>query len=239
VHSHDVRFVDRVFRLLERVEYRRADAIADKQEIYRLRYAAYTRSAVVTLGTSGTFHDAYDETDNAWLIGVFIDDELASSVRFHVSASLAAPLPVVKAFPDLIEPLLSEGRTVIDGTRFVSNLEFTQRHSELPFLTLRASFMAGEFFHADFITVACLVDHEAFYRRMFAGVPWSEPRPYPLFKRPLVLIGHDRTSKAKALERCPFFASTACEREALFKRSSNAGDVCAAIGQKAEIEAVA
>jgi hypothetical protein len=238
VQGHDIRFLDRVFRLLERVEYRRAETLADKQEIYRLRHAAYTRSGAVTLGPSGMFHDADDETHNAWLVGVFIDDELASSVRLHVSASPAAPLPVVKAFPDEVMPLLRAGRTVIDGTRFVSELGFSQRHSELPFLTLRATFMASEFFDADYITVACQVEHQAFYRRMFGGVPWSGLQPYPLFHRPLVLIGHDRSSKAFAFERCPFFASTALEREAVFKRSSNAaGDMFEKIGRTAEIEA--
>ncbi len=238
MQSHDIRFVDRVFRLLERVEYRRADTLADKQAIYRMRHAAYARAGIVTLGPSDLFHDGDDETDNAWLIGVFIDGELASALRLHVSADPSDPLPVVKAFPDVVMPLLSAGRTVIDGTRFVASFEFSQRHSELPFLTLRASFMAGEYFDADFITVACLIEHQAFYRRMFGGVPWTGLRSYPLFSRPLVLIGHDRTSKAFAFERCPFFASTVSEREALFKHSSNAAaEILGATGWRDEIEA--
>ena len=39
------------------------------------------------------FHDAMDEKNNAWLIGVFIDGELAGALRLHISASLLAPLP--------------------------------------------------------------------------------------------------------------------------------------------------
>ena len=63
---------------------------------------------------------------------------------------------------------------VIDGSRFVSSLKFSKRYSELPYLTLRASFMAGEFFDADFITVACLPEHQAFYRRMFGATLWCD-----------------------------------------------------------------
>ncbi len=238
VENQEIRFVDRVFRLLEHVTYRRADTAADKQAIFRMRHAAYARAGTIEPGPSGLFSDAFDETDNAWLIGVRLDGDLASALRLHDSASLAAPLPVANTFPDVIRPLLRSRRTIIDATRFVAKLEFSQRYSEIPYLTLRASFMAGEFFDADFITAACLVEHQAFYRRMFGGVPWCEPQPYPNFKRPMALIGHDcRTLKNSTLDRYPFFASTASERETLFSRSSNhVGDMFEAIGRPAESE---
>jgi hypothetical protein len=63
------RFADRVLRLLERVEYRRADSPADKAAIYRLRHDAYMRAGTVEPRPSGMFHDAMDQKDNAWLIG--------------------------------------------------------------------------------------------------------------------------------------------------------------------------
>ena len=65
------RFVDRVLRLLERSEYRRADRLSDKQAIYRLRHEAYMRAGTVEARPSGMFHDPLDETDNAWLIGLY------------------------------------------------------------------------------------------------------------------------------------------------------------------------
>jgi hypothetical protein len=239
VAAQDNRFVDRVFRLLERVEYRRADSLAEKRAIYRMRHAAYARAGTVDVGPSGLFCDAFDETANAWIIGVFLDGELASSVRLHIAASPAAPLPVASTFPNAIGPLLRAGRTLIDPTRFVAKLEFSQRHAEIPYVTLRASFMAGEFFDVDFMTAACLAEHQAFYRRMFGGVAWAQPQPYPHFNRPMALIGYDcRMLKGAALERYPFFASTAVERRALFGQSSNAAeDVFEAIGRRAKTEA--
>ena len=169
------RFADRVLRLLERVEYRRADSPADKAAIYRLRHDAYMRAGTVEPRPSGMFHDAMDETDNAWLIGVFIDGELASALRLHISASLRVPLPELASFPDLIEPHLAAGRTLIDASRFVSSLEFSQRYSEIPYLTLRPTFLAEEFFAADYVIAGCLAEHQAFYRRMFGAVAWSAP----------------------------------------------------------------
>ena len=97
-------------RLLEKVEYRRADSPADKAAIYRLRHDAYMRAGTVEPKASGLFHDPMDETDNAWLIGVFIDGTLASALRLHISASLRAPLPELASFPDLVAPHLAAGR---------------------------------------------------------------------------------------------------------------------------------
>jgi hypothetical protein len=92
------RFADRVLRLLERVEYRRADSPADKAAIYRLRHDAYMRAGTVEPRPSGMFHDAMDEKDNAWLIGLFIDGELAGALRLHVSASVLAPCQSLRRF---------------------------------------------------------------------------------------------------------------------------------------------
>ena len=148
------RFADRVMRLLETVEYRRADSPADKEAIYRLRHDAYMRAGTVEPKPSGMFHDAMDEKDNAWLIGLFIDGELAGALRLHISASLFAPLPELTSFSDLIEPHLAAGQTLIDGSRFVSRLEFSQRYSEIPYLTIRPTLLAAEFFAADYGSVS-------------------------------------------------------------------------------------
>ncbi|HVP98364.1 MAG TPA: hypothetical protein VMS87_03745 [Roseiarcus sp.] len=228
------RFADRVTRLLERVQYRRADSRAEKEAIYRLRHEAYMRAGTVEPRRSGMFHDPMDETDNAWLIGVFIDGELASALRLHISASLRAPLPELASFPDLIEPHLAAGRTVIDASRFVSSLEFSQRYSEIPYLTLRPTFLAEEFFVADYVIAGCLVEHQAFYRRMFGAVRWSAPRPYPHFKRSMALMAYDcRTQREGIHKRYPFYRSTQAEQTRLFQRSSNVADrVLEAIGRR-------
>jgi hypothetical protein len=216
------RFADRVARLLERVEYRRADSPADQSAIYRLRHDAYVRAGTIEPRPSGLFHDAMDETDNAWLIGVFIDGELASALRLHISASLSAPLPTLAPFSDILEPLLRADNLIIDVTRFVAKLEFSQSYSEIPYLTLRPAFIAEDFLRADFIIAACRAEHQAFYQRMFGGVPWSAPRPYPLLKRPMALVGHPcDTLRETVYRRHPFYRSTAREQQSLFSRSSS------------------
>jgi hypothetical protein len=185
------------------------------------------------------FHDPLDEVANAWLIGLYIDGDLASALRLHISASPSAPLPATGAFRDLIEPHLRAGRMIIDATRFVSKLEYSVEYSEIPYITLRPTFLAEEFFGADYVTAACLVEHQAFYRRMFGGVPWCLPREYPNFKRPMAFLGYDCRARREAIhERYPFYRSTESERVRLFCRSSNStDDPSLAIGREAAREA--
>lgn len=234
--SQHSRFSDRVLSLLERVEYRRADTQEEKAAIYRMRHDAYTRAGTVEPRPSRMFHDPYDETPNAWLIGLFIDGDLASSVRLHISASVTAPLPAMIVYPDILGPHLQAGRMVIDASRFVSRLEYSQRYSEMPYITLRPTFLAEEFFGADYVTAACRVEHQAFYRRMFGGVPWASSREYPYFKTPMAFLGYDcRVQRESIHARYPFYRSSDIERVQLFERSSNLSDgVLQAVGREAE-----
>jgi hypothetical protein len=236
VENQNLRFADRVFRLLERVEYRLAESDDDKLAIYKLRHDAYARAGSVDPRPSGLFHDALDESPNAWLIGLYIDGELASALRLHISADPSAILPSGAAFGDVLEPHLRVGRTIVDATRFVSKLEYSQLHSEMPYITLRPTFLAVEFFDADYITAACRVEHQSFYRRMFGGVPWSAAREYPNFRVPMVFLGYDcRARKEITHARYPFYSSNAEERTRLFSRSSNAAEnISKAIGRVSE-----
>jgi hypothetical protein len=100
-------------------------------------------------------------------------------------------------------------------------------------LTLRPVFIAEAHFRADYITAACLEEHQAFYRRAFHGVTWSPPRLYPDFKRPMALVGHDCEALRRSIyERYPFYRSTESEQMALFARSSNGADMLEAIGRE-------
>jgi len=108
----------------------------------------------------------------------------------------------------------------------VSSLEFSQRYSEIPYITLRPTFLAEEFFAADYVIAGCLAEHQAFYHRLFGAVTWSAPRPYPNFKRSMALVAYDcNRQRENIYDRYPFFQSTRAERIHLFQRSSNSDRV--------------
>jgi len=216
------RFADRVVRLLERVEYRRAESEEDKNAIYRLRYDAYMREGAIEPRASRRFSDPFDEACNVWIVGMFIDGELASSIRLHVAANADAPLPAVTVFPDILESRLRRGQIIIDPTRFVTRLDFSRRFAEMPYLTVRPGWMAGEYFRADFILATIRTEHQGYYRRVFGHEGWSAARDYPTLKKPIACMGLDYFAmRSHVQQRYPFYKSTVTERAELFARSSN------------------
>lgn len=215
-------FTARVAKLLERVEYRRADTKADKEAIYRLRYEAYVREGAIEPNASKMFSDSGDETSNAWLIGVYIDGDLASSIRLHIASRPEHWLSANDVYSDQIAPKLAAGKILLDSTRQSSQLQYTRLYPFLPLVTMRCGFLAMEYFGVDFLIGSCRLEYQPAFRRMFGSVTWGEPRPYPLLKSPHVLMAYDCKARWEATSaRYPFLISTPEERETLFCRSSN------------------
>jgi hypothetical protein len=211
-------FADRALHLLERVEHRLARTDIEKEEIYRLRYAAYRRENYIEPTEEGSLYDpVYDEVPNCWNIGTYIDGELASSLRIHVGWREGDVLPDASVFSDVIEPFLREGRVIVNTTRFSTKLESSRRFPELPYLTVRLSWMAGTHFSAAYLISTMRVEHQAYYKRVFGSELLSKPRAYPLVNRPVACMGSNFFAQKDRVEaRYPFFKSTQVEREKLF-----------------------
>jgi hypothetical protein len=207
---------------MERVTYRTATAQNEKEAIYRLRYMAYLREAAIAPNLTGMFHDPFDETDNVWIVGMYVDGELASSIRMHVADKERDPFPATTVFGDVVRPLLRRRLILVDPTRFVTRLDFSRRFPEMPYLTVRPGWMTGEYFHADYILATIRNEHQAFYRKVFGHEPWCGAREYPTLKKKVACMGLDyATMRDRVHARYPFYESTIAEREALFGVSSN------------------
>src|SRR5882757_2476387 len=75
-------FATTLIDLMDRVEYRRVGA--DQMDpVYRLRYDAYRREEFIPVNAQQIVRDEFDDLPNAYCYGVYIDDQLVSSVRFH------------------------------------------------------------------------------------------------------------------------------------------------------------
>jgi N-acyl-L-homoserine lactone synthetase len=204
---------------LARIVFRRADSGKQREAIFRLRYQAYTREGAISPNSSGMFSDHYDETDNAYLFGLYIDDELASSLRLHIASKQHPNFPSLEVFPDLLQPKLDAGKVLVDSTRFVADEALSRLHRGLPYATLRLCMLAAEQFRADDLLAAVRVEHQAFYRRAFNHRLICEPRPYPQLAKPISLMTvHYPTAAGQLYRRYPFFRSTFLERRMLFER---------------------
>jgi hypothetical protein len=211
-------FSDRVAALLDRLDCRLADNEEERDAIFRLRYQAYLREGAIAPNSSERFCDAYDELENARIFGLYIDDELASSIRIHVTSPEHSDFPSHSVFADLLDAERRAGKVIVDPTRFVTNRRLSQLHPGLPYATLRLCWLAAEHFRAEHFLVAIRAEHQAFYRRTFQHRLICEPRPYPLLAKPISLMTVDfRDVADKVHQRYPFFRSTYFERRMLFE----------------------
>ena len=105
---------DRVAQLLDRIDYRQAETDEQREQIFRLRYHAYLRDGGICPHPSRAFSDRNDQTGNVYLFGLYIDSELASSIRIHVSSKISPDCPALEVFADCLQPQLYAGNVLID-----------------------------------------------------------------------------------------------------------------------------
>lgn len=218
--SNGSNFAEKLVAYLQRVDYRVAHTIEERDAIFRLRYDAYLREDTIKSNSSKMFRDEYDDFENCWIFGIFIDGELVGSVRDHVISPECPKGVALDVYPDIVGPMVfEEGGTVIDPTRFVVDPELQHKYPEMPYLTLRAAFMAVDHFDAKYCLATVRREHMAFYRRVFRAEIMSEPRPYPKLEKQLALMRVDVPKvRDMVARRYPIFESSFTERRLIFDR---------------------
>jgi hypothetical protein len=211
-----LRFADQVYDLLDRADCRSIETSAEFDAAYKLRYDAYRRENWIDPSESAKIHDTdYDQAPNGRVFGVFIDGEMASTIRIHIARSEHDVLPSAGVFGDVISRRLGEG--VVDPTRFAAKFEFSRNYPGLAYVTTRLTWLATEYFGAAYLLATIRSEHQAFYKRVFGHSPWSGERDYPIVNRKIVCMGVEFAAHKERVEsRYPFFRSTLAERERLF-----------------------
>lgn len=212
------RFAGTLIDLLDRVSYRRVSLSDQFDPVYRLRYEAYRREEFVPINSQRVTVDPYDYSPNVYCYGVYIDEALVSSVRFHHVTPQVQDSPGRSVWPEVLDPVLADGGSYIDPSRFTADHEASLAYPALPFLTLRVVVMAAIHFRARYVLSAVREEHGAFYKRVFSAMQMGEPRNFAELTFPMVLYMADvPLIQDQVFSRYPFFRSTAEERTALFE----------------------
>ncbi len=95
---------DRVRHFMQRVDYRRADTPEQREEVFRLRYDAYLRDGYIQPKRERRFTDPVDDLENNWLFGIYVDDELVSSIRLTVTLPGHDYVPAYDVFAEALAP---------------------------------------------------------------------------------------------------------------------------------------
>jgi hypothetical protein len=209
---------ERIYQLMDRVDYRVVTSDADRDAVFRLRYDAYVREQAIAPSFSRRLSDDYDDRDNTWIYALFVDGRLASTIRLGIATPDTPDIATMGSFPDYLAPQLAAGKIIIDPTRHATDPEMGRRFPGLiAYLTVRIPWMAGEFLGADEILACVRPEHEAFFKRVFGHRPVREPRPYKQLTKQFGLMTLDfPAARERVYQRYPFFRSTAFERRALF-----------------------
>ena len=212
-------FARNVSALLERTEYRRCDKGEDLEDIYRLRYKSYRSNDMVPDNENHTIYDDLDDVQNVYRFGVYIDQQLISTLRIHHVTMATPKSPSTKAFGDVVFPMLADGQTFICPSRFASDPEWSRIYPQIPYLTLRLAGMACFHFEAPYCLSTIREDHAGFYKRIYYSEMISGPRPYPGVYNQVVLYRADVSAiRERSFARFPFFKSTPMEQRLMFSR---------------------
>jgi hypothetical protein len=184
-----------------------------------LCYNAYLHGGVPAQSEAQRVSDHFDDAPNAWILGVYVDGELCSSIRLNVLTSECRISGSTELFGDVLHPRLDQGEVFIDPLRFAADPEKARRFPELPYLTVRLAYMACEHFNADTGLALVRAEHQAFYRRVFMHEVIAEARSFPGFLPKVALMASDfRARHEQVLARFPIMRSSAFERRKLFTR---------------------
>lgn len=215
----------KVFSLLERVEYRRCDKGEDLEDIYRLRYKAYRWNDMVPDDERHIISDELDDAPNVYRFGIYVDQRLLSTMRIHHVTAQYPMSTSTKAFGDVVEPMLAEGKTFVCMSRFASDPEWTRVYPQLAYVTLRLAGMACFYFNASYGLSTVREDHAGFYRRIYYSEQIGEARPYPgVVNRVVLFRTNAYANESRYYARFPFFHSTPMERRLLFQ-APNVGEL--------------
>jgi hypothetical protein len=211
--------LERTADALEHVDYRLAETPEEKDEIYRLRYRAYLREGAILPSPTERVSDHYDDAPNTWIFGVYIHDELYSSIRVSVVSPEWRNSPSADMYSDVLQPDIDSGQIIVDPTRFVADPEKAKAFPELPYVTVRLGLVACAHFHADIGLASVRAEHRAFYRKVFLQHPMGEPRLFPGLIKPVGLMAANYPSiRERVFQRFPVMRSSAFERRMLFQR---------------------
>jgi hypothetical protein len=212
-------FSERLFRVIEKLDYRIAVDDESRDAVFQLRYHAYERENIIAPTFSQRLSDRFDDLDNTMIVAIYLDGRIAATIRISVMTMDYPEGPDLPPFRDVVQPMIDQGQIIIDPTRHATDEAFSSAYPGLmPYLTTRVAWMAAEYFGADQILASVRIEHQAFYKRVFGCRLICEARPYPPLLKPLSLMTLDfKAERDKVLRRYPTFRSTLFEQRMLFQ----------------------
>jgi N-acyl-L-homoserine lactone synthetase len=196
---------ERAAALARKVEMFAVTSVVDRGDIYRLRYRCYLREQAIEAASDQMLHDVFDRHARTVTFGFRIAGAIVGSMRLHVLDRIQAESPTIRAFGEILLPLLQADHRIIDCSRFVVDQDASRRWPELAYVALRLPIAAAEASGAGRILAAVRKEHMPFYQRVLRFDTLCAPRPYHQLIKPLgLMVGDLPSGKHSVFERYSF-----------------------------------
>lgn len=210
----------RFLAYLDRIEYRRVTCGEELEEVARLRYKSYLQNSLVTRNETRQIIDQYDHDANAYIFGVYLDEELVATIRLHHASRAFPRSPAMEMYSDILAPRLEAGDSYIDPSKLAVDPDIVSGSIMIPTVTMRLAYIACSYLNVPYYITMLRDDHEVFYKKMFGFYRIAEARDYkgavncsvPLYEGDIARFG------ATTVERFPFFRFAEAEGRMLFER---------------------
>ncbi len=207
--------IERLLRTLDDIEYRRVATGEELEAVIRLRERAY-RSHNVYVRTDQPMTDPQDLDPRFFTFGVYWREQLLSTLRLHIVTSDNPVCNSRDYYPDVLNPLIDQGLSFMDPTRFAIEPGADQDVPGLPLITLRLGFVAAKHFEADYCLSMIKETHTAFYRKVFRSTQMTPFLSFGAVHARYALFSSPKSMEDPICMRYPIFRSLRKERELLF-----------------------
>ena len=189
----------------------------DLEDLDILRKKSYYTSGVVDPAKFGSLVDEYDHHPNCHVLGLYLQEKLAGSVRLHVVDASELHGPTSHYFPQRAIEYTRGSMRYVDPSRLAIDPDLSWRYPMLPLLILRTAAMAAEYFNIDHCMSIVREDLARSYTRFFGASLLEAPRHFPALTDPhMLMIASMSVVRNHIATHLPFFGSTETERKMMF-----------------------
>ncbi|MEL6920612.1 MAG: hypothetical protein AAFO77_06245, partial [Pseudomonadota bacterium] len=201
---------------LNGMHYRRVVGGQALEAVGALRSKAFDAKSIYTQKFDEPVIEAFDQIADAYIFGLYREEQLVATLRINVAKAGAEDTPAVKTFPNQLRPLIDQGLSFVDPGRLSVDPELVKTLPALPMYILRTSFMATMRLGPGRCVAVVRDHHEKFYRKVLKAVRIAGPM-YPgntFAKLSLISMTNSHASDIQA--RYPVFNFSDEEPQRLF-----------------------
>jgi hypothetical protein len=208
-------FSERVSRVLRGASYRRVQSNEEIELVYAMRRAAGGSRVDMRSYETYNVSNGFDNHHDHYNIMIYLYGQFVSTLRIQVGMARSAIFSSRALSPAM--PFFHDSNVMIGVSRFATTRENACKFPELPYLGIRAAWLAAEHVAADIILLTCGIDHQSFYSRVFGFQSLGPSLELGRTRKTTTCMTLDfPAEKRRVEEHFPMFPSTPAERQSIF-----------------------